>query len=198
MLTGRVFDEEGNPIANATVERGPNRYVAKDWLEHATELDSWKAAPQIVGNPKLAVRSIQPVNDYPTVRTDAQGRFHFDDVDLGEYVLTVEADYDAPQHRHVKVEMQPQAQDFALQPGQRLHGQVVDSKGQPISGMCVVLDRQHCHTNRNGYFHLSVAASVPKQVALRIFKRYTGGYKMLETTVALSQLERQPITLKNR
>ena len=197
-LTGRVLDEEGNPIANATVERGPNRYAAEDWLEHATELDNWKAAPLIVGNPRLAFRSIQPDNDYPTVRTDAQGRFHFDDVDLGEYVLTVEADHYAPQHRHIKVGPQTQAQDFTLQPGQLVCGRVVDSKGQPIGGMCVVLDQWHCHTDRNGYFHWSVVTPVPEQVALRIFNRYySDKYEMLETTVTLSQLESQPITLKN-
>ena len=47
--------------------------------------------------------SIRRENGYPTVKTDTQGRFHFDSVKLGEYVLTVKADGFAPQHRHIKV-----------------------------------------------------------------------------------------------
>jgi len=61
-----------------------------------------------------------------------------------------------------------------------------------------VLNHWHCHTDPQGYYHWSVEAPVPAQVTLRVYKRYNGDYETLKTTVALSQLESQPITLKNR
>ena len=115
-LQGCVLDQQGKPIAGAKVEHSPNRYVLDSWLED-TELDEWKAAPRLVGNPRLAYRSIRKANGYPTIQTHAQGRFCFENVKLGEYVLTVEADGYAPQHRHIKVEPQTQPHEFRLEAG---------------------------------------------------------------------------------
>jgi protocatechuate 3,4-dioxygenase beta subunit len=196
-LQGRVLDERGNPIANATIERSPNRYAADDWQEHETDLDRW-GSPTLIGSPRFAFRSIQEINDYPTVRTDAQGRFRFDNVKLGEYVLTVEADRYTPQQRHIKVRPQTESADFTLKPGRLVRGRVVDAEGDPIGGVCVVLNHWHCHTDPQGYYHWSVEAPVPARVPLRVYKRYNGDYETLKTTVAVSQLESQPITLKNR
>ncbi len=193
-LEGSVLDHQGNPIANAEVERSPNRYASDDWLED-TELDDW-ASPNLIGNAKLAFRSIQPSNEYPIVQTDAQGRFRFDDVKLGEYVLTVEADRYAPQYRHVRVDPQCEAQLFKLKPGRLVRGRVVDPKGQPIGGVCVVLNRWHCHTDPFGYYHWSVEAPEPERVTLRVYKRYSGQYETLKATVSFSELERQPIILR--
>ena len=104
LLQGRVLDQRGNPIADAKVERSPNRYYLDDWLQDATALDPWgHGTPLTVGSPKLGYRSIRKGNGHPTVQTDAQGRFRFDSVKLAEYVLTVEANGYAPQHRHIKV-----------------------------------------------------------------------------------------------
>jgi protocatechuate 3,4-dioxygenase beta subunit len=196
-LTGRVQDKQGNPVVGAFIERGPNRYTADDWQEHETDLDRW-SSPTLIGSPRLAFRSIQEINDYPTVRTDAQGQFRFDKVKLGEYVLTVEADRYAPQQRHIKVDTQPEPAEFTLKAGRLVRGRVVDAEGHPIGGVCVVLNHWHCHTDPQGYYHWSVVAPVPAQVTLRVYKRYNGDYETLKTTVALSQLESQPITLKNR
>ncbi len=198
-LSGQVVDVGGAPIPSATVERGPNRYVADDWIEDKeTELDLWKAAPRLIGNPRLSYRSIQSVNGYPTAKSEVDGRFRFTDVELGECVLTVEAEGCVPQHRHVRVGLQAEPQDFTLKQGRLVRGQVVDERGKPIGGVCVVLNRWHCHTDPDGYYHWAVKAPVPEQVTLRIYKRYSDRYETLKTTVALSQLERQPTALKNR
>ena len=197
-LEGRVLDHQGNPIANAKVERGPNRYTADDWLEHATKLDNWKAGPMLIGNPMLAFRSIQSANNYPTVLTDSQGRFRFDDVKLAEYVLTVEAQGYAPQHRHIKVDPRPEPADFTLKPGRLVRNRVVDDHGNPLAGVCVVLNRWHCHTDRSGFFHWSVEAPLPEQVDVRVDKRYSGQYETLETTLPFSQLGRKPIILRRK
>jgi|GEM_PF-1183581 len=197
-LAGRVFDTTGRPIAGATVQRGPNRYAADDWLEHETDLDTWKAAPQIVGNPGLAFRSIRKPDDRTTVQTDAEGRFRMTKVPLGEFILTVEARGHAPQHRHVTVRPKPQPHKFSLSAGARIRGRVVDSQGKPISGVCVVLDHWHCHTDREGYFHWSARAPLPKQVTVRVHKRYNDTYTTFKQQVRFSELERRPITLQNR
>ena len=196
-VQGRVLDERGDPIANATIERGVNRYAADDWQEHETNLDRW-GSPTLIGSPRLAFRSIQEINDYPTVRTDAQGLFRFRNVKLGEYVFTAEADGYAPQQRHIKVHTQLEPADFTLKHGRLVRGRVVDAEGHPVGGVCVVLNHWHCHTDPQGYYHWSAEAPVSAQVTLRVFKRYSGDYETLKTTVALSQLESQPITLKNR
>ena len=132
------------------------------------------------------------------MRTDAQGCFRFDDVKLGEYVLTVEADSYAPQHRHVRVDPQCEAQLFKLKPGRLVLGRVVDSKGQPIGGVCVVLNLWHCHTDPSGFYHWSVESPPPEQVTLRAYKRYSRKYETLKATLPFSELVRQPIILQNR
>ena len=192
MLTGRVVDAAGKPIPGAVVERGPNRHAADDSL-----MDSERK--KYLGSPILAFRSIQKHNDYPTTRTNANGQFLFKHVSLGEYVLTVQADGYAPQQRHVKVAPRAVSQDFTLKAGQLVRGRVVDSTGKPIGGLCVVLNRWHCHTDPHGYFHWSAEAPVPQQVNLRINKNFSRRYKTLKTTVALSRIGRQPIVLpRNR
>ena len=205
-LTGRVVDERGHPIAGALVERGPNRYSVDDWVVDPLGWDKrvrhGNTHPDRITPieylPQLSYRSIQKINGYPTARTDEQGRYVFEDVDLGEYVLTVEGDDYAPQHRHVNVRPQPKPVDFTLKSGQLVRGQVVGTAGQPMGGVCVVLNQWHCHTDPQGYFNWSVEAPVPQQVTLQVYKKYNSQYETLETTVALSQLESQPITLKHK
>ena len=205
MLTGRVLDEKNKPIIGAIVERGPNRYTADDWPVIPGP-ESWRTVAQphfdklMVAHwhPLLAFRSIHAINGYPTVQTDVQGYFRFRNVKLGEYVITAEADNYAPRQRHIKVHTQMKPANFTLKHGRLVRGRVIDAEGHPIGGACVGLNHWHCHTDPRGYFHWSVEAPVAAQVMLRVYKRYSGEYETLETTVALSQLESQPITLKNR
>ena len=208
-LQGTVLDQQGNPITDAKIELGPNRYTADDWLiiPAYKGLANWYHElyfkERLMGDtPVLAYRSIQAVNHHPTVRSNAKGLFQFDDVGLNEYVLTVEADGYAPQHRHIKrpfiVGPEAKPHDFRLEAGQKICSRVVDDAGQPVPGACVVLNRWHVHTDLAGFFHWSVKSPVPQQVMLKVYKRYSNQYKVLETTVALSQLESQPITLKNK
>ena len=117
---------------------------------------------------------------------------------LGEYVLTVEADGYAPQHRHIKVGLESKAQDFCLKPDRKISNRVMDDKGQLVGGVCVVLNRWHIHTDSAGYFDWSAESPLSQQVTLKVYKRYSGDYETLDTTVALSQLESKPITLKSR
>jgi len=194
-LAGRVLDEAGTPIADAIVERSPNRYAADDWVD-STELDPWKGGFMHEGSPRLAYRSIQKAQRHPTVKTDANGLFRFDSVELLEYVLTVEAEGFAPQHQHVDVRSGMQSQEFNLKPGRLLRGRVVDANGRPVVGGCIVLNRWHCHTDRSGQFHWSVEAPVPDKVKVKSYKRYVGKYVPYEATISLSKLESQAIVLK--
>ena len=169
------------------MEAGPNRYALDSWLEDATQVDIWKAGPLTIGTPKLSYLSIRKANGYPTVQTDEQGRFRFESVKLGEYVLTVEADGYAPQHRHIKVGLQAEAREFRLKLGRKICSRVVDNTGRPVPGACVVLNRWHVHSDPLGFFHWSVKAPLPMQVEIRVYKRYSGGYETLEATVPFSQ-----------
>ena len=205
-LIGRIVDEQGRPVAGALVERGPNRYSVDDWgvdpLGWEKRVRHGNGHPERITPleylPQLSYLAIQKINGYPTTRTDEQGRYVFEDVDLGEYVLTVEdADY-APKHRRVKVRSKSTPVDFILKPGRLVRGQVVDVAGQPMGGVCVVLNQWHCHTDSQGYFQWSVESPVPRQVDLQVYKKYNSQYETLETTIALTQLERQPITLKKK
>jgi len=121
-LAGRVLDEQGEPIVGAIVERSPNRYYHDDWLEHPNQLGPWKTTPLTIGSPGLGYRSIRKVEGHPPVQTDGQGRFRFDSVKLGEYVLTVEADGQAPQHRHTRLGLEVQPQEFRMKAGRGVRG----------------------------------------------------------------------------
>jgi protocatechuate 3,4-dioxygenase beta subunit len=197
-LEGRVLDQQSNPIVGAKVELGPNRYAAEDWLEHPTELDPWKATPLTIGSPVLGYRSINKGKGYPTVQTDAQGTYRFDSVKLGEYVLTVEAESYAPQHRHIKVGPEAKPQVFQLKAGRRVRSRVVDSTGRPVPGACVVLNGWHIHTDRDGFFHWSVEDPLPAQVEVNVYRRYAGHYGTFKKTLSLSSIERQPIILSGK
>ena len=194
-LTGLVLDQQGNPIAGAMLERSPNRYYLDAWLEHETK--TYDGAPLTVGL-VVGYRSIQKQYGHPTVQTDAQGRFRFESVKLGEYVLTVEADGYAPQHRHIKVQPEGEPQEFQLKPGRKVRSRVLDSTGRPVPGACVVLNHWHVHTDRAGFFHWSVEAPLPEHVKIKVSKRYSGQYGTLETTVPFSQIESQPIILPRK
>ena len=195
-LTGRVLDQEGNPIAHAMVERSPNRYYLDDWLEHETKETGQGA---LTVGPVVGYRSIQEQQyGHPTVQTDSQGRFRFESVKLGEYVLTVEADDYAPQSRNAKAGPGEKPQEFQLKAGLKICNRVIDNTGHPVLGACVVLNRWHVHTDRAGFFHWSVEAPPPEEVEIRVYKRYSSQYETLKTTVPFTQIGGQPIILPRK
>ncbi len=218
-LTGQLVDpHSGNPIAAANVELGPNRYALDSWLEDPTRLDHWDAGPRTIGSPVLGYRSIRKENGHPTAQTDEQGNFRFESVKLGEYVLTVEADGYAPQHRHIKVGPKAKPQEFRLKPGLKVYNQVVDEKAKSVAGACVVLNNEHMHTDTQGFFHWSVEAgnfdkltrsrqvrplfnSLPKEVSVKVYKRFGDGGPFRVSLkqhykVPFSQIESQPLILR--
>jgi len=149
-------------------------------------------------SPRLAYRSIRPENGHPTVTTDQQGRFRFEDVKLGETVLTVEAEGFAPQHRHVNHVPNAKPTEFQLQPGRGVHGRIVDPQGRPVAGACVVLGLWHCHTDEQGRFDWSVTEPVPTEVPVKVYKRYSGQYAALQQTISLPEIEQRPIVLESK
>lgn len=64
--------------------------------------------------------------------------------------------------------------------------------------VCVVVNRWHDHTDSSGRFHCSLKDPPTEQVALRVDKRHNGRHTMLETSMKLSEIERQPIVLEPR
>ena len=177
-LTGHVLDEQGNPIAGAKVELGPNRYTADCWVE-GEELNDWKTERKLVAPPVLGYLSISETTNSPVAQTDKRGWFEFKEVRLLEYVLTVEAAGYAPKWRHIKVgeDRQSQTQSFRLTAGKALGGRVVDQTGDAVGGACVVLDRLHIHTDPAGFFHAAIEAPVPDEVTVKLYKRYHGRYE---------------------
>ena len=205
-LTGRILDQQGNRIAGVKIELSPNRYNADDWptvpaykgLENYYHEDYYFEERLMGDTPVLAYRSIQTIDHYPTVESDAKGQFEFSNVELAEYVLTVEADGYAPQHRHIKVGPKGKPHEFRLKAGRKVCNRVMDDKGRPVPGACVVLNRWHTHTDSRGFFHWSVEGPLPKQVEIIVYKRYSGRYETLKTTASFSRIERKPIILRRK
>ena len=104
----------------------------------------------------------------------------------------------APQHRHIKVEPEAKPQEFRLKAGRKVCNRVVDNAGRPVRGACVGLNRWHTHTDLHGFFHWSVETPLPEQVEIRVYKRYSGRYETLKTTMPFSRIERQPIILPRK
>ena len=146
-------------------------------------------------SPRLAYRSIQQDSQHATVTTDPDGNFRLANIKLGEWILTVEADGFAPQYRRIQHLPSTQPSTFQLQPGRAVQGRVVDPQGQPIVGACVVLGHFHCHTDAGGHFAWSVTTPVPDQVAVKVRKRYSRQYTVLQKTMSLVEIEQQPIVL---
>ena len=204
-ISGRVLDEQGQPVAGATVERSPNRYVADTWNIVPADAglpshyhESYFDNKMMPDSPLFTYRAIHPEDGHPTVTTDQQGRFEFDDVSWGETVLTVEAVGFAPRQRHVNHIPDAKPAEFQLEPGRGVHSRVVDPEGQPVIGACVVLGLWHCHTDEQGRFDWSVTAPVPTEVQVIVRKRYNSRYSMLQRTMALSEIEQRPIVLQTK
>lgn len=174
-LTGRVLDPASQPIVGAKVELGPNRYEADSWRE-GEEFNPGSQAREVVSPPVLGYRSIAKEKGYPIAKTDARGQFEFGNVNLCEYVLTVEAEGHAPQWRHINAGAEPQTheQQFQLKAGRSIRGRVADQNGKPVGGACVVLDKCHIHADPDGYFSWAVDAPVPEEVTVTVYKRYSG------------------------
>jgi len=74
------------------------------------------------------------------------------------------------------------------EPVARMHATVVDVNSKPIGGICVVLNRWHCHTDNRGIFHWAAEAPVPQSVAVKIYKQYRG-YQAIRKTTPLSGID---------
>ena len=204
-LTGHVVDQQGQAIVAATVQLSPNRYAANDWRAVPTVggrkprfAEPFFDPPRICSTPVLAYQSINETNDYPTSRTDKDGRFQFDDVRLGEVILTVDAPGYAPRHRRVRVTQNRGVQRFTLKQGSGILGRVTDQTGLPIAGACVVLADWHTHTDQDGDFHWSVEAPLPSQVDVKVYKRYSDAYDETIERVSLESIQQTPLILRRR
>ena len=195
-LTGCVLDKKGLPVAGAKVGLGPNRYTADSWLE-SEKLDHYGHQLLPVRAPVLGYRAISREQDYPVAKTDARGRFEFKSAKLAEYVLAVEAKGYAPQWRHINVatDAKARSQEFQLKAGRKVRGRTVDNTGRSVAGACVVLNKWHVHADHAGFFYWSVEAPLPEKVEIRVYKRWSGLYETLKTTVPFSRIGRQPIIL---
>jgi beta-lactamase regulating signal transducer with metallopeptidase domain len=78
--------------------------------------------------------------NFPSARTDAEGKYAFKQVQPGAMNLTVQAPGHAPQMRQVTPGEDLGPVDFHLEAGRTIRGRVVDSKGNPIAGAGVAAD----------------------------------------------------------
>ncbi len=111
--------------------------------------------------------------DYPSVVTDAEGRFRFDHVPRGVQTVTAEAPGRSPELLDIPVEAGMKPVEFRLGPGHILRGRVGDPKGQPIDGVTVQADwKGHMSlgwsttTNADGRFTWDSAPAEPVTLTL--------------------------------
>ena len=76
----------------------------------------------------------------PKTDTDREGRFRFIHVPAGETILTVQAPGQTPDLRKIVVAGGLAPVEFRLEPGRRIRGRVVDTKGNPLPRTTIVAD----------------------------------------------------------
>ncbi len=74
---------------------------------------------------------------FPSVATDAEGRFRFDHLPPGTQTLTAQAPGRAPELADVVVAPDLKPVEFRLVPGHNISGRVVDRDGKPLEGVTV-------------------------------------------------------------
>jgi hypothetical protein len=79
-------------------------------------------------------------SDYPSARTDGEGRFEFRHARPGQMVLTVQAGGYAPDLRQILVREGAEPVEFRLERGRTLRGRIVDKAGNPVAGAFVAAD----------------------------------------------------------
>lgn len=126
-IRGVVVDGGGRPVAGAAVR---------------SQAASDGPAPNSPFTEMLL--QLQPkLHTEITVRTDADGRFHFRGLTYGRYAVHVEhPDYCG--HTAPNLQVSEQAVDadrVALEPGARIRGVVIDQRGQPLEGVRVTMQR---------------------------------------------------------
>jgi sugar lactone lactonase YvrE/peroxiredoxin len=83
--------------------------------------------------------------EYPTTKTDEQGRFKFDSARPGAVVLTVQKSGFAPDLKEITVYEGMKPIDFRLGPGQTIRGRIIDVNGNPVQGAFVSADTWRGH-----------------------------------------------------
>ncbi|MEJ2703132.1 MAG: carboxypeptidase-like regulatory domain-containing protein [Sedimentisphaerales bacterium] len=76
-------------------------------------------------------------SNYPSTKTDSEGRFEFGNAKQDEMVLTVQAQGYAPDLKHVTIYKPMKPIEFRLEPGHTLRGRIVDTRGNPVAGVFV-------------------------------------------------------------
>ncbi|HZZ43716.1 MAG TPA: carboxypeptidase regulatory-like domain-containing protein [Tepidisphaeraceae bacterium] len=71
-------------------------------------------------------------SNYPSAKTDDQGRYSFKNAPAGELILTVQAKGFSPDLKTLTIQPNQPDIDFQLTPGHVLKGHVVDPAGKPI------------------------------------------------------------------
>ncbi|MCA8979570.1 MAG: carboxypeptidase regulatory-like domain-containing protein, partial [Planctomycetes bacterium] len=120
---GRVLGMGGAPLEGA-------RVIAR-------EASRWMALPADLEEFEVWGRGDQTF----TATTDAEGRFHFDDMEPKDYGFAVRADGYAPHDRlceKVPEHEQYQLGDFQLHQGIVVDGTVTDHRGKPLEGVTVL------------------------------------------------------------
>ncbi len=105
-VTGRVVADNDQPVANAVVAQGEDRFGT----------------------------------NYPTTRTDAEGRFAFGGCRPGRMTLTIVAEGHAPELTSLNVTPELKPIDVRLKPGRTIKVKVVDAAGKPVAGVYLAPD----------------------------------------------------------
>ena len=76
-------------------------------------------------------------SDFPSVATDAEGRFRFGHVPAGTQTVTAQSPGRAPELADVVVAQGMKPVEFRLGPGHLIRGRVVNPQGKPLDGVTV-------------------------------------------------------------
>ena len=179
------------PPGNALelIKRGEVTVLPRGWAIQGRIIDT---ASRPIPGALIGWTSQQSMGSNPRATADADGRFRFLNVPVGQVTLRVEAPGYAPDMMHVWVAADLAPVEFRLEKGRTIRGRVIDRQGKPLAQATVFGNSSRngrdwqTRTGDDGEFHLDHVTS--DSVAIRCSRNGYLGINLREVPPGVNEV----------